>query len=76
MRIDGGWKQLAVGHLEDAHEEKHLVLPDTMQPAFQLGHRAPRNIPSCHLQLGREFPLRPIPIHPQLANLRPDDVVD
>ena len=76
MRVDGGWEQLSVGSLKDAHQEKHLVFPNAMQPAFQLGHRASRYIPACHLQFGGEFPLRPIPIHSQFANLRSDDVVD
>lgn len=76
MGIEGRRKQVAVWHAEDAHQKKHLVFPNAMQTALQLGHRAARDIPARNLQLGGELALRPVSVHPQFANLRPDDVVD
>lgn len=76
MRIDGCWQQVAIWHIEDPHQEEHLVFPDAMQAALQLGHGASGNVPARHLQFGRQFALRPVSIHPQSADLRPDDVVD
>lgn len=76
MRINGRREQVPVLHAEHPHQEKHLVFPDAVEPAFQLGHRAPRYVPSGYLQFGGQLALGPVPIHPQSANLRPDDVVD